>query len=79
MTFAFEERSGYTVWNVVIGNRVLASKWVVRLSSEVDSMGLNENPSPAFRIRVLIFVILFAASVSKRVLESSSGDERERL
>jgi hypothetical protein len=79
MTLAGEERSGNKVWNVVIGSRVLVSKCVCMAERGVERIGRKEDPSPALRIRVLISVILFSASVSKRDLEAVSGEERESV
>ncbi len=79
MTFALKERSGNSVWNMVIGSRVLASKCVVRLARDVEMIGLKEDPSPAFRTNMLTSVILFAASVSSSGLAAVSGEERESV
>lgn len=57
--------------------RVLDSKCETRDGTGVERMGRNEEPRPAFRIRMSILGICFAARVDRRAVAEDSGDERD--
>jgi hypothetical protein len=76
------ERSGCRVWKRWIGRRVLDSKCERRDGRGVERMGWNEDPRPAFRIRMLILGVWVEARVDsqdRRSLAEDSGDERESV
>jgi hypothetical protein len=79
ITFAAKERSGNSVWKRWIGSKVLVSKCSCSSASVVESVGWKEDPMPAFRTKLSIFVILFSERVAKRVLVTVSWEESESV
>jgi hypothetical protein len=79
ITFAVGERSGNKVWKRWIGRRVLASKCSCISAIVVDRMGRKEDPVPAVRIRLSIFLILFSAITAKREAVAVAREESESV
>ena len=79
MTFDGLESKGKMAWKSWIGKRVLDSKCSIKEEIVVERAGRKEDPWPAFRIRVFIWVILFSERVDKRAWTLSSGAERVRV
>lgn len=79
ITFDGLQRRGWRIWKVWIGMRVLDSKCESRDGRGVEMMGRNEEPRPAFKIRMSILGIWFEARVDKRAVAEASGDERESV
>ena len=59
--------------------RVLDSKCESREGRGVERMGRNEEPRPAFRIRMSILGIWFSVRVDRRSLAEDSGDDRDSV
>ena len=59
--------------------RVLDSKCSIRDGRGVERMGRNEEPRPAFRIRMSILGIRFSARVDRRAVAEDSGDDRDSV
>ena len=59
--------------------RVLDSKCSIREGRGVERMGRNEEPRPAFRIRMSILGIRFSARADRRAVAEVSGDERDSV
>jgi hypothetical protein len=59
--------------------RVLDSKCSIREERGVERIGRNEEPRPAFRIRMSILGIRFSARVDRRAVAEDSGDDRDSV